>query len=253
MAGADTINASNRGISGAGTLVTAGVVTVQAGTISGTATWQDTGTVLQTGDFSIEEGATITTSAAGKWDITSDAGMPFSSSNLFINAGLLEKTAGTGTSTISAAVVNNGTVMVSTGTLDLASAVDPTSSGVFQLNGHGTLEIAAIIGSASKIQFLGATPTNRLIIDSVANFGTHVGSASYTGPLLKSFTAGEVIDLRGVASAGITLTYSAATGNLQIAENGTAVGTLKFENSTVGAGTFHAATDGAGGSLITHS
>ena len=253
MAGADTIDASNGGISGAGTLVTPGTVTVQAGTISGTATWQDTGTVLQTDDFSIEGGATITTSAAGTWDITSDAGMPFSSSNLFINAGLLEKTAGTGTSTISAAVVNNGTVMVSTGTLDLDSAIDPTSSGVFQLNGHGSLEIAAIIGSASKIQFLGAAPTNRLIIDSVADFGIHVGTASYTGPLLKSFIAGDVIDLRGVASTGIKLTYSAATGNLQIAENGSAVGTLRFENSTLGAGTFHPTTDGSGGSLITHS
>src|SRR5262249_17974220 len=49
MAGADTVNAGNGGITGSGTLLTTGTVMVQAGTIGGHATWLDNATVLQSG------------------------------------------------------------------------------------------------------------------------------------------------------------------------------------------------------------
>jgi hypothetical protein len=49
------------------------------------------------------------------------------------------------------------------------------------------------------------------------------------------------------------LNYSAASGDLQIADSGgNALATLAFQNSTLGAGTFHVASDGAGGTLLTH-
>ena len=78
--------------------------------------------------------------------------------------------------------------------------------------------------------------------------------ASYTGSLLENFAAGDVIDLKGIASTGLGLNYSAASGDLQITgSSGNALATLAFQTSTLGAGTFHVASDGAGGTLLTHS
>ena len=126
-------------------------------------------------------------------------------------------------------LLDNGTVAIASGgSLDVSSAVDPSSTGVFQLMTKASLEIAAILGGGLKIQFLGSAPTNELIIDSAANFGTHVGTASYAGPLLENFTAGDVIDLKGIASAGLGLAYSAASGDLQITSGGNALATLAF-------------------------
>jgi parallel beta-helix repeat protein len=146
-------------------------------------------------------------------------------------------------------LTNNGTVAVATGgSLDVSSAVDPSSTGIFQLQGTATLEIAAVLGSNAKIQFLGSAPSAKLTIDNVANFGTHVGTASYAGPLLEGFAAGDVIDLKGIAfSTPPALTYTASNGTLQVGH------ALMFQQSSLGAGAFHVASDGAGGSLLTHS
>ncbi len=157
-----------------------------------------------------------------------------------------------------ASFVNNGTAIVASGgSLNVSSAVDPSSSGVFQLVTNASLEIAAALGTNVKMQFLGSSPTNKLIIDKAANFGTNVGTASYAGPLLENFAAGDVIDLKGISPASLGLNYTAATGVLKITgSGGSALATLLFQNSTLGAGTFHAASDGSGGSggtLITRS
>lgn len=152
-------------------------------------------------------------------------------------------------------LLDNGTVAIASGgSLDVSSAVDPSSSGVFQLMTKASLEIASILGT-DKIQFVGSAPTNeQLTIDSTANFGTHVGTSSYAGPLLENFAAGDIIDLKDIASAGLGFAYSAASGDLQLTgSGGNALATLAFQNSTLGAGTFHTVSDGAGGTLITHS
>ena len=109
------------------------------------------------------------------------------------------------------------------------------------------------MGTGLQIQFMGSAPTNKLIIDSAASFGTQIGTTSYAGPMLENFVAGNVIDFKNIASAGLSFAYSATTGDLQISAAAGAVATLAFQNSTLGAGTFHLATDNAGGTLITHS
>jgi hypothetical protein len=120
--------------------------------------------------------------------------------------------------------------------------------------GKASLEIAAILGLGTKIQFLGSAPSNELIIDKATSFGLHVGTASYAGPLLENFAAGDIIDLKGIASTGLRLAYTAASGELQVTgSSGSVLATLAFQNSSLGVGTFHSASDGAGGTLITHS
>jgi hypothetical protein len=150
-------------------------------------------------------------------------------------------------------LANDGFMNVG-GTLDVSRAVDPSSSGVFFLTGQGDLEIGEILGGGNlKMQFLGSNSSNRLTIDNAADFGAQVGTTSYAGPLLEGFIAGDGVDLKGIASAGLNLAYSATSGDLQITGNGKALATLAFQNSSLGAGAFHMASDGAGGTLITHS
>ena len=157
----------------------------------------------------------------------------------------------TGANTI-ASVTDDGTLAIASGSsLDVSSAVAPSSTGIFQLTGKSSLEIAALLGSGAKIQFLGSAPSNDLIIDKAASFGTNVGTASYVGPLLEDFAAGDTIDLKSIAATEFAY---ATNGDLQLTgSGGTALATLAFQNSTLGTGTFHLASDGAGGTLLTHS
>ena len=54
------------------------------------------------------------------------------------------------------------------------------------------------------------------IIDKASLFGTNVGHPNYAGPLLLNFGAGDSIDLKDVASAGVSLNYTSSTGLLQV-------------------------------------
>ncbi len=101
------------------------------------ANFTNQGTMIQTGagDFSVGtyHGAGGFTNEAGAiYNLQSDAGVTTDYFNPFTNAGLFEKTGGTGTSTISALTTNPGTISVYTGTL-LFSA--PNNSGVTDVSG----------------------------------------------------------------------------------------------------------------------
>jgi hypothetical protein len=137
-----------------------------------------------------------------------------------------------------------------TGSLDVSTAIDPSSSGAFQLGGGSTLEVAADRGSLAQMNFLASS---ELIIDSAASFGVNVGSSSYAGPQLQGFTAGDTIDVKNFAAAGVTLNYSGTTGALQVANGSGQAASLDFQTSSLGSGSFHAAGDGASGILITHA
>jgi hypothetical protein len=147
------------------------------------------------------------------------------------------------------AVSNAGSLTLAPwASLHVTTAVDPASTGIFKLDASSLLEVLADKGISNKIQFIG---TGELIVDKAANFGTNVGKATHNGPLIQSFTSGASIDLKDV-SASATLSYTAATGLLQISNAAIAVATLKFDNATPSLG-FHGADDGTGHLLITHS
>ena len=147
------------------------------------------------------------------------------------------------------AVSNAGSLTLAPwASLHVTTAVDPASTGIFKLDASSLLEVLADKGISNKIQFIGA---GELIVDKAANFGTNVGKPTYNGPLIQSFTSGASIDLKDV-SASATLSYTAATGLLQISNAAIAVATLKFDNATPSLG-FHGADDGTGHLLITHS
>ncbi len=150
-----------------------------------------------------------------------------------------------------ATLTDNGTIAIAT-SLDVSGTVGTASSGIFQITGNGRLEIATMLGG-STIAFLG-TSSGHLTIDHAANFGQNVGKSTYSGPLLEDLKAGDVIDLKTIAASGLILNYSASTGDLQVTSaSGSILATLRFQNSSLGSGSFHAATDNAGGVLISHS
>jgi hypothetical protein len=75
---------------------------------------------------------------------------PSSTASSIGNSGLIEKTGGTGTSTITPKVVSNGTILVSSGTLDLKGAVSGgslTAPGTDTISGASKLEFASTVGS----------------------------------------------------------------------------------------------------------
>ncbi len=145
-------------------------------------------------------------------------------------------------------VLDNGTITIA-GSLDVTTTIDPASTGLFQIGSSATFEVAAASGAATQIRFAGSN--GELIVDNGALFGTNVGTASYTGPQLQDFVAGERIDLKNFSLAGLKLNYNATTGLLQLSNSANQRASFDFQTSSVGGGNFAAVSDGAGGIVIT--
>jgi hypothetical protein len=205
-----------QGGSGANTLELAG----GAGSISGLS--GGSGTIAANGSWSFSSFQTISVDAGGTWTL---------------NGGDIPT------------IANNGTIDVN-GSLDASSAIDPGSAGVFQLATGSVLEVAVALGPQTKIQFLGSSA---LVVDSAGSFGINVGTTSYVGPQLQDFIASDTIDLKNFALAGATFDYNASTGLLQLHNGTSQAASFAFQTSSLGGGTFHLASDGASGILITHA
>jgi hypothetical protein len=154
----------------------------------------------------------------------------------------------TGTDAVSN-LANNGTLAIA-GSLDVSTAIDPSSIGVFQLDGGATFEVAAALGTKMQMNFLASS---ELLIDSAASFGVNVGTSSYAGPQLQDFSAGDTIDLKNFSAAGVTLNYNSSSGVLQVANGASQAASLEFQTSSLGSGIFHDIGDGATGIFLTHS
>jgi hypothetical protein len=146
-------------------------------------------------------------------------------------------------------LTNNGTLAIA-GALDVSTAVDPSSTGLFQIGSGAIFEVGTATGSQASIGFLGSS---ELLIDNAASFGTNVGGANYTGPQLQDFMAGSTIDLRNFSAAGVTLSFNSANGLLQVSNGSSQVASLDFQTSTLGGEAFQVASDGNNGLLISHS
>ena len=135
------------------------------------------------------------------------------------------------------------------GSLVITGALPAATYQIGFAGGGGTLEVASAPASASPMSFLG---NSTLIIDNAATFGANVGSASYAGPLLESFGAGDTVDIKNFSPGNASYTYNSTTGLLQIV-SGTQTASLDFQTSTLGSGTFNFTSDGGTGLLLTRS
>jgi len=110
-------------------------------------------------------------------------------------------------------------------------------------------EVAKALGINSQIRF---ETGSELVVDHYGLFGQNVGTSGYAGSLLRDF-GDAAIDLKDFNFAGITSSFSASTGLLQLTNSTLQMATLDFQTSSLGFGAFHFASDGGGGVLITHS
>jgi hypothetical protein len=127
------------------TTVSSGKLVVAGDLSSGPATLGDAA-----GDL-----AQLMIASTGSWDIHDDSGIGLgnSPSSLISNSGLFEKTGGSGTSAIAPQLVNKGSVLVSSGTLDLEGAV--SGNGADTISGGSTLEFGSTVGGGQTVDFSG--------------------------------------------------------------------------------------------------
>jgi hypothetical protein len=195
-----------------------------------------------TGSVNGDGGAIELLSGAGTIGGISNSGQFWGFQSLNVDAG------GDWTLTGSDAIANvtdNGALAVD-GSLDVTSGLNAASSGAFDLGAGGVLEVASATGAKTAMDFLGAS---QLVVDNAALFGTGVGGTSYSGSQLENFGAGDSIDLHNFSASGATLAYDPSSGLLQLS-NGGALATLDFQQSTLGGGSFHLATDASGSGLL---
>jgi hypothetical protein len=123
------------------------------------------------------EVAKLVIASTGTWDILDDSGIGLGSSTAshIQNAGLFEKTGGTGTSTIAPAVNNTGTIEVTVGTLDLQGPI--TGKGTAAVLGGATLKFDSTVAASQTIDFLGG-PSAVDLIDPNGFLGRIAGFAS---------------------------------------------------------------------------
>jgi hypothetical protein len=189
-------------ITGTGALVTSGQTAINQFTLGGSVTWNNSGVITLTGGpLAIGDGGT----SAATLNNQAGASLLFANdnasisrgavlANAIVNAGLISKTGGTGTSAVAADVTSTGVISVASGTLAFDGAKN-TIGGT--LSGAGQIEFSG--GATTLSAGLSATVANI----AMTNDGTSLTLASnftYTGGYYQD--SGSAIDL-----AGHTLTF----------------------------------------------
>jgi uncharacterized repeat protein (TIGR03803 family) len=160
---------------GAGGFTNTGILTVDTSggnlVLAGAGTLTNTGTMSEAGKNSLEleNGAVLRNATGATFDLTDDGGLSQSGGGTLTNGGTLEKTGGTGTSSVATTSLGNtGTVAVTTGTLDITAAVAQVSgrtltAGAWTVSGSSTLDITSAslstLGAGTQVTLDGANAT----------------------------------------------------------------------------------------------
>ena len=164
--------------------------------------------------------AVLSNTATGTYDITDNSGIGRGSSTTshIANAGLFEKTGGTGTSVVTPSINNTGTIEVSSGTLDLQGAV--TNTGTLEATSGGHLDVASAlsgtgqlkIGAGSEVE-LGVATTENSTFLGTSSAKLRIDNATttaYTGTI-GSFVLGDVLELGNTDATEATPTFNSGT------------------------------------------
>jgi hypothetical protein len=233
-------------INGGGALDTSGATSINDFVLGGGVTWNNTGVITQTNTLQIGDGsgsaAVLDNQAGGKYDIADDTGIGrgTAASSSIINAGVLGKTDGTGTSTITVAIANSGSIVADSGLLDLQSGISGT--GKLSIAG-GALEADGAVAATQTATF--GSSGGDLIVTNAAGFAAD----------LSGFGAGDTLDLTGFSfSGGPKLSFVENANNTQGILTVTD-GTLKTAIILLGqyaAAGFHTGQDSGSGTDITY-
>jgi YD repeat-containing protein len=169
----------------------------------------NTGSIIVTGDNEIyaqASGATITNQPGGTFDFQGTGTLSPNgfSGPTFNNAGVLERSTGSGTATISFPVSNTGTIVVDAGTLDLtAGGGGGGNSAIFAAAG-GTV----ILSGSYSGSFAGSGPGS-VQLSNFTGGGSGV-TLDFTGSVLQWIQSNS--NLGGIINNTGTLTISGASG-----------------------------------------
>ncbi len=272
-------------IDGPGTLLTTGTTSISANVqLDGGLVWDNSGAVSDAGliSYGWPSGTgtvTISNLAGGQFDFTADgqafvlpnAGRSYVDAVLTLsNAGVLAKTAGTGTTSIPVAIASTGTITASSGTLDLdcggslGGTIGGTGNGVVELGGGdfvttGTVTILDA-GNNNGLQLISDATSSpngdvwtdngaiddggglqlggviSLIIAAGASFDFTADDGSIVGGNSALTNAGTIAKTGGTGTSTIgvaftnTGTVDVATGTLKLGGSVDGTGTLQIEN-----------------------
>jgi hypothetical protein len=223
-------------VSGSGTLEVGSSSTssIDGLTLAGTVTFVDSGGVVsQGGQVTIGTNSSSTaqleTLAGSTYRITEDVGINSAGTGALANAGLFEKSVGTGTSVINALVTNTGTLEAASGTLDFAA--DVTNNATALATAGHTIEFGGSLSSTS-----GDTGIVQLSDGGLAQFGGYVGSSQTLSFLdgstseafiaapgqfdgdIKGFDGSNSLLLSGLTNVGDTYSGTTSAGTLTLTE-----------------------------------
>ena len=229
---------------GAGNLITRGTASLSAFDVTAGATWMDAGLVLATGSLTL--GATGTSghlqvAAGGIFDLAGTDGIASGGSSNIINAGLFEKTAGSAHSLVISPFGNDGTIAVTSGTLELDGNMSGT--GTATIGADSTLRLDLGVVATQTVTFAGADAALTLADASAflaAIDGFDVG------------VTGDTIDVTTFGSGThVTFSQPASGETLATLTNGTRSATLAlFGQYSLGG---FAARVAVGGTVISYT
>jgi hypothetical protein len=153
-------------------------------------TLTNNGTIIEAGSNSLVLENTATLSNVATFDLTADGGVSQSGGGSFANAGTLEKTGGTGTSSIATTTLSNtGTVDVASGSLDIGTTTF-SNTGTVEVAG-GTLDISAAVTQVSGNTLTGGAWT------VTGGPGAHAKLDITSAGRLTTLGAGSTVTLNG--------------------------------------------------------
>jgi hypothetical protein len=220
--------------------IASGTTLRNASAIVDEGTLTNDGRILAGALLQLDTGAEIDNAAGGRLFFIGDTGIGLANGatgTSVVNAGLLEKTGGSGLSRIGGPVTNTGKVAAASGTLELAGAV--SGAGAMRIDAGATLEFAGAVAAGQKVTF--AEANGVLELRGTANFAGRVAG----------FAAGDTFNLLGVPfGTGLAIAYSgsATRGTLTVSNGAHTVKIALL--GQYAAANFAAASNGEGGADI---
>jgi hypothetical protein len=205
--------------------------------LTGHGTFSNTGSITEAGTNSLvlENQATLDNAAGAVFDLTDNGSLTDSGGGAFRNSGTLEKTGGTGTSTIATSILNNlGTVAVGSGTLNISAPVSQVSgntlnAGTWTVTGTATVHAKLNISSAGRFATLGSAAAVTLDGTTVA-FPNLAGLATVDQGASLSLLDGQSRSTTGaLTNAGSLILGPGSTLTVSGSYTQTSTGTLTAE------------------------
>lgn len=224
------------------TVYTKGKTSIAGLTLSGTASLDNTGVVTQSGhDLTLgtqsADKTLLFNASTGSYSIADDTGIVASALSFIANAGLLEKSGGSGRSTIMAALSNTGAVKAETGTLDLRDAVSGRGNDI--IAGKAILEFDSTVQSGQTVSFTGNG--GELVVDDPLGFSGRIAD----------FGASDTIDVAGSFTVKNFHENAAGTEGVLTLEHGSTTTSVVLLGQYVASG-FSVHSGPTGSTLITY-